>query len=114
MKTKKAAKEAGYFTIAELHSGYRRGRGTGERVPKAPLPEATPTVVKGEERWHVNQCETLMSRTAAAKIGLRLRDSAVEPTTTQSFNPGRRVEYRLYRLSEFVPDGKRGRDGLPV
>lgn len=100
MKTKKAATAAGYYSAQELHAG--KWRGDNLRAPMTPIHGENPVLVKGENRWHVSQCEPLLSVTAAAKRGLKLRESETQPTATHSFNPGRKVEYPLYRLSEFI------------
>jgi hypothetical protein len=88
--TKKAARASGYLSERDL-----------ERKPLAPKHGAEPTIIKGERFYTSEQCDELISQTEAARRKLIVPATA-NPVKTLAFNPGKRVEYRVYRVSDCI------------
>lgn len=110
--TKKSAKEAGYLTREK----WLKLRETGEhRRPHAPLRDAHPILVKGEEFFHHSDCEPLISKTEAKGRGLSVPPDA-EPLTFPYTPWGvrGRKRYPVYRLSDCIAAVKRSRRRIPA
>lgn len=98
-KTKKAAKEAGYRTGEQWQSFHH-----GCKTPKR---GATPVLVKGEEFYREQDCEEMLSATAAKKRGMRVRKNAVAVTEKR----WERRTYPVFRISDCEP--KQARQEIP-
>ncbi len=85
-KTKKAARAAGYLSESDM-----RGK------PVAPKQDAVPIVVKGETFYGREQCEQLVSRTAAKRRGLYVAENA-EPVKENSQRGS--FLYGVFRLAD--------------
>ena len=94
LKTKKAAKLAGYRTQEQWFKKFR-----------APLTGENPIVIKGEEYFLESQTEELFSKSKGKKEIGRLADS-VKPVGNKRL-PRSSVRYDVYRESDFVFEPKR-------
>lgn len=90
LRTKKAARQAGYIgerEVADL---------SGRMVPRH---GAEPLVIKGENFFSPEDCERLLNKTDARNSGLRV-PNGLEPVAWRSWQYG---TFGLWRESELVP-----------
>ena len=100
-KTKKAAKEAGFYTKDEWFRKFR-----------VPLPSARPTVVKSAEYYSKSQTEELYSLTKGQKEIGPLRDGSDAVGVKRL--PRRSVRYKVYRESDFIFEPKTPKNIKPA
>ena len=100
LKTKKAAKEAGFHTREEWFRKFR-----------TPLPSAKATIIKSAEYYSKNQTEELYSLTKGQKEIGPLREGSDAVGVKRL--PRRSVRYKVYRESDFIFEPKTPRNIRP-
>ena len=101
-KTMKAARAAGLRTEDEWTKREKLPNGRWRRgiIPRR---EAAPILVKGTKFFRLDQCEQIISRKRAKRLGLVVRQDAVPVKTYQIEHPFCRISYEGFRLSDCIP-----------